>query len=84
MKQPVSVKLEAGETYLFCTCGNSEDGVICDGSHKGSTFVPKEFIATRNAESYLCRCKKSYDGVYCDGHHAKRETLNLDFLDDSL
>lgn len=81
MKHPVRVKLEAGEKYLFCTCGNSEDGVLCDGSHKGSTFVPKEFIATRTAESYLCRCKKSYNGVYCDGNHAKRESLNLDFLD---
>ncbi|UPT77887.1 CDGSH iron-sulfur domain-containing protein [Sulfurovum sp. XGS-02] len=81
MKYPVRVKLEVGEKYLFCTCGKSADGVLCDGSHKGSTFSPKEFIATRTAESYLCRCKKSYNGVYCDGNHAKRETLNLDFLD---
>jgi len=50
MKHPVKVYLEKGKTYHFCTCGKSADGVLCDGSHKGTKFVPKEFIATRNSE----------------------------------
>ncbi len=80
MKFPVRTYLVKGETYLFCTCGQSADGVLCDGSHKGTDFTPEEFIATRNAEMHLCLCKKSSCTPYCDGAHAKREQLNLDFL----
>ena len=80
MKFPVRTYLEKGKSYLFCTCGNSADGVLCDGTHKGTDFEPKEFIATRDAEAYLCMCKKSTCTPYCDGAHAKRGKLNLDFL----
>jgi len=80
MKHPVKVYLKKGKTYHFCTCGKSADGVLCDGSHKGSVFRPKEFIATRNSEFLLCLCKKSTCTPYCDGTHAKHEKLDLDFL----
>jgi len=80
MKHPVRTYLKKAKTYYFCTCGQSADGVLCDGSHKGTDFQPKEFIATRTEESYLCLCKKSSCTPYCDGAHAKREALNLDFL----
>ena len=80
MKFPVRTYLNKGETYQFCTCGNSKDGVLCDGSHKGTDFKPKEFISTRNAEFHLCLCKKSSCTPFCDGTHAKREKLDLDFL----
>lgn len=82
MKHPVKVYLEKGKTYFFCTCGNSKNGVICDKSHKGSEFKPKEFIATRSNDSYLCLCKKSSCTPYCDGTHARREKLDLGFLDE--
>jgi len=80
MKFPVRIYLEKAKTYHFCTCGNSADGVLCDGTHKGTNFEPKEFIATRDSEMHLCLCKKSSCTPYCDGAHAKREKLNLDFL----
>lgn len=80
MKFPVKIYLEKGTTYHFCTCGNSADGVLCDGSHKNTEFNPKKFIATRNSEFLLCLCKKSTCTPYCDGTHAKHEKLNLDFL----
>lgn len=80
MKHPVRTYLKKGKTYYFCTCGNSADGVLCDGSHKGTEFEPKEFIATRNAEAHLCLCKKSSCTPYCDGAHAKHEKFDLDFL----
>jgi len=80
MKHPVRTYLKRGETYQFCTCSNSADGVLCDGSHKGTEFTPKEFIATRNAESYLCLCKNSSCTPFCDGAHAKHEKFDLDFL----
>ncbi len=80
MKFPVRTYLEKGKTYHFCTCGNSLDGVLCDGNHTGTEFEPKEFIATRDAEFHLCLCKNSTCTPFCDGAHAKREKLNLDFL----
>ena len=80
MKHPVKTLLEKGKTYNFCTCSKSANQVLCDGSHKGSSFEPKEFIATRDCESLLCLCKNSSCTPYCDGAHAKHEKLDLDFL----
>jgi CDGSH-type Zn-finger protein len=37
---PVTVQLEAG-TYYVCSCSQSKNYPYCDGSHKGSEFVPK-------------------------------------------
>jgi len=80
MKHPVKTLLQKGKTYHFCTCSKSATQVLCDGSHKGTHFEPKEFIATRDAETLLCLCKNSSCTPYCDGAHAKHEKLNLDFL----
>lgn len=33
------LNLEAG-TYYLCTCGQSKNSAYCDGSHKGTAFVP--------------------------------------------
>jgi len=78
MKHPVKVYLKKGKSYHFCTCGKSE--VLCDGSHKGTEFKPKTFIATRDSDQLLCLCKKSNCTPYCDRTHAKPEKLDLDFL----
>jgi CDGSH-type Zn-finger protein len=80
MKHPVKVALKKGQTYKFCTCGNSADKVICDGSHQGTQKWPEDFIATRNSEALLCLCKNSTCTPYCDGAHAKHEKFDLDFL----
>lgn len=71
MSTPVKMKLEAGETYYFCTCGQSKDGVLCDGAHKGSEFTPSMFSVTESKDYYLCRCKKSKNIPFCDGSHAQ-------------
>ena len=43
--KPVSVQLEAGEEYYFCTCGRSGNQPFCDGSHAGTGMQPKSFVA---------------------------------------
>ena len=68
-KQPVAVKLEAGKTYNWCTCGESKAQPFCDGSHKGTTFTPLAFTAGETKEAYLCQCKHSKNPPYCDGAH---------------
>ena len=59
MATPVKVKLEADKTHYFCNCGKSTDGVLCDGSHKGTGKIPSTFTVNKTDEYYLCACKKS-------------------------
>ena len=68
-KQPVAVKLEAGKTYYWCTCGESKGQPFCDGAHKGTGFTPMAFTAAESKEAYLCQCKHSKNPPYCDGAH---------------
>lgn len=68
---PVNVALEADKKYFFCTCGKSDDGIFCNGSHKGSEFKPKVFTVEKSDDYHLCTCKKSGNLPFCDGSHAK-------------
>jgi glutamate synthase domain-containing protein 2/CDGSH-type Zn-finger protein len=68
--KPVPVELKAGEEYHFCTCGKSASQPFCDGSHAGSGFVPKSFVAEEDGEAYLCQCKQTANPPFCDGTHA--------------
>jgi len=71
MLTPVKVNLEANKKYHFCTCGKSSDGVLCDGSHKGTEFKPTQFSVEKTQDYYLCACKKSGNLPFCDGSHTK-------------
>ncbi len=68
-KEPAAVELEAGETYYWCSCGQSAKQPFCDGSHKGSDFEPVAFTATESKTAYLCNCKQSGTKQFCDGSH---------------
>ncbi|VAW62610.1 Glutamate synthase [NADPH] large chain [hydrothermal vent metagenome] len=69
--KPVSVTLEKGTEYYFCTCGRSKGQPFCDGSHTGTSFSPKAFIAEKEGEAWLCACKQSGNTPFCDGTHEK-------------
>jgi CDGSH-type Zn-finger protein len=69
-KGPYVLDVEAG-TYYFCTCGKSAKQPFCDGSHKGSSFVPKKVEITEAKKVAFCGCKHSGNGAFCDGSHAK-------------
>lgn len=68
-KSPYQVNLEAGKDYYWCACGQSKKQPFCDGSHKGSSFVPLKFTAEATATYNLCGCKMSDDKPFCDGSH---------------
>jgi CDGSH-type Zn-finger protein len=69
--QPIRVDLKAGKTYFFCTCGRSAKQPFCDGSHEGTTFEPKPFVAEKDGNAFLCQCKQTSNPPFCDGSHSK-------------
>ncbi|MGB4829332.1 MAG: CDGSH iron-sulfur domain-containing protein [Paracoccaceae bacterium] len=68
-KAPYPVEVEAGKSYFWCACGRSAKQPFCDGSHKGSSFVPLKFTAEETKKVFLCGCKHSANKPYCDGSH---------------
>ena len=69
-QSPIAVEVEAGKSYWWCACGKSASQPFCDGSHKGSDFVPAEYKAEQDGTVYFCGCKHSKNGVLCDGSHS--------------
>lgn len=69
---PVMAELAPG-TYYWCSCGKSKKGSFCDGSHKGTSFVPVEFVMNAKKKVSLCTCRRTKNAPYCDGTHAKVE-----------
>jgi CDGSH-type Zn-finger protein len=70
-KSPYAVEVEAGKTYYWCSCGRSAKQPFCDGSHKGTEFVPLAYRAEKAGTVYFCGCKHSGKKPLCDGAHSK-------------
>lgn len=69
-KSPALVTLEPG-TYFWCACGKSNNQPFCDGSHRGSEFVPVALKIEETKDVWLCRCKHTANKPFCDGTHRK-------------
>jgi len=67
--KPIKVTLTEGEEYYFCVCGRSANQPFCDGSHAGTQFRPRPFVAEQAGDAYLCQCKHSANQPFCDGSH---------------
>ena len=70
-KAPFPVQVEAGRSYWWCACGRSKTQPFCDGSHKGTTFTPREFRVGASELIYFCGCKHSAKMPLCDGTHKR-------------
>ena len=66
---PFGVEVEAGEAYFWCACGRSASQPFCDGSHKGTDFVPQKYEATESGKVFFCGCKATGNAPLCDGSH---------------
>jgi glutamate synthase domain-containing protein 2/CDGSH-type Zn-finger protein len=69
--KPIKVSLVKGEEKYFCVCGRSQNQPFCDGSHKGTAFKPKAFVAEEDGDAYLCACKHTRNAPFCDGTHKR-------------
>ncbi|TNV80552.1 hypothetical protein FGO68_gene2574 [Halteria grandinella] len=70
--KPYKVGLVQGETYSWCTCGQSATQPFCDNSHKDTHLKPMVFVHEQPTGNYLlCGCKnnKKESGAHCDGSH---------------
>jgi glutamate synthase domain-containing protein 2 len=70
-KTPSKVTLEMGKTYNWCACGRSASQPFCDGSHRGTEFMPLSFEAEEDGDAFLCQCKRTANAPFCDGTHAR-------------
>jgi CDGSH-type Zn-finger protein len=68
---PIPVDVEAGKSYWWCSCGKSANQPFCDGSHKGSEFLPRKYEASEARTVYFCACKATANSPLCDGSHKK-------------
>ena len=66
---PISINVLQGKTYFWCTCGTSSKQPFCDGSHKGTDFIPLKFAADQSKKVFFCNCKQTADPPICDGSH---------------
>ena len=66
---PIGINVLEGNSYYWCTCGLSKKQPFCDGSHKGTTFMPLLFKADQSKKVFFCTCKQTNDQPMCDGSH---------------
>ena len=66
---PIGVDVVEGKSYFWCTCGKSSKQPFCDGSHKGTEFLPLVFKAEQSKKVFFCTCKLTKDQPLCDGSH---------------
>jgi CDGSH-type Zn-finger protein len=66
---PYGEEVEAGKSYFWCACGRSANQPYCDGSHKGTDFVPVKYEATESGKVFFCGCKVTGSPPLCDGSH---------------
>ena len=67
-KKPAVLELAAG-TYWYCACGQSANQPFCDGSHKGTPFLPLQVDLAEPGKIAFCQCKRSGRQPRCDGTH---------------
>lgn len=75
--KPAKVTLSKDAEYYFCSCGRSSNQPFCDGSHAGTDFKPKSFIAAESGDAYLCQCKHSANLPFCDGTHKQFDDASI-------
>ena len=50
---PIGIDVLEGKSYFWCTCGISSKQPFCDGSHKGTEFMPLKYLAEQSKKVFL-------------------------------
>lgn len=67
---PYPMDVKGGETYWWCSCGQSANQPFCDGSHAGTDFTPLSWTAEEDGTAWFCGCKHTKATPMCDGSHS--------------
>ena len=67
-KRSLKLEMDPG-TYFWCACGKSKDQPFCDGSHKGTKFMPEKVVIEEKQIFPWCMCRYSDKGARCDSKH---------------
>lgn len=66
---PITLEVQEGKTYLWCSCGHSKAQPFCD--REGCGDLAKAFVADLTEDLCFCVCKQTKNPPFCDGSHAK-------------
>jgi len=68
-KEPWVQECSKGK-YAWCSCGHSQKDPACDGSHRGTDFLPLKVVLEEDQTVAWCACKRTKTPPYCDGSHS--------------
>jgi len=66
---PITIMVEAGKVYSWCSCGLTEKSPFCDSNHKkveGTPFRSVKVMFDKPQEILFCQCKKTKTPPFCD------------------
>ena len=66
---PITIEVQEGKKYFWCSCGKSQHQPLCDQNNCGTKAIA--FIAELTEEVCLCNCKHTKNPPFCDGSHAR-------------
>ena len=67
-ESPIGVNVLEGKSYFWCSCGISSKQPFCDGSHKGTDFVPLKYLADQSKKFSSAHVNKQMINRYVMVH----------------
>ena len=72
----ISVDVEQGKSYYWCSCGKSSKQPFCDGSHKGTEFNPVAYKAEETKKMFFALVNKLTINPFVTVHITKSNIEN--------
>ena len=73
-ESPVGVDVVEGKSYFWCTCGLSSKQPFCDGSHKGTNFVPLKYTPDQSKKVFFVCVSKQLTRRFATDHTISKLT----------